>query len=313
MSKIALTPNANGSGVFTLASPNSNTNRTITLPDESVTLGAGTPSIDDNGNATAITIDSSENVMVGTANSNPTSSAVNVAGQSFSTTGGVRSTVASNAAATFNRKTDDGGIVLFRKDGTTVGSIGSVSGVDLFVAGNRGAGQRYLLNNILPCNASGDVIDNTIDFGQSANRYKDLYLSGGIYLGGVVSANKLDDYEEGTWTPATSVGTASSASGTYTKIGRMVVVTGFVSGMNSVNNEVLNIQGLPFTGGNTVQCVGQAMWSNVDKDFGYEQVFYTGGSKFQFYHTTNANFDAIRHVDLDGSNSACYFSATYLV
>jgi len=66
MSKIALTPNANGSGVFTLASPNSNTNRTITLPDESVTLGAGTPSIDDNGNATAITIDSSENVGIGT-------------------------------------------------------------------------------------------------------------------------------------------------------------------------------------------------------------------------------------------------------
>jgi len=38
MSKIAFTPNANGSGVFTLASPNSNTNRTLTLPDESGTL-----------------------------------------------------------------------------------------------------------------------------------------------------------------------------------------------------------------------------------------------------------------------------------
>jgi len=33
MSKIALTPNASGTGTFTLASPNSNTNRTITLPD----------------------------------------------------------------------------------------------------------------------------------------------------------------------------------------------------------------------------------------------------------------------------------------
>ena len=33
MSKITLTPNASGTGTFTLASPNSNTNRTLTLPD----------------------------------------------------------------------------------------------------------------------------------------------------------------------------------------------------------------------------------------------------------------------------------------
>ena len=34
MSKITLTPNASGTGTFTVASPNSNTNRTLTLPDE---------------------------------------------------------------------------------------------------------------------------------------------------------------------------------------------------------------------------------------------------------------------------------------
>jgi len=33
MSKISLTPNASGTGTFTIASPNSNTNRTLTLPD----------------------------------------------------------------------------------------------------------------------------------------------------------------------------------------------------------------------------------------------------------------------------------------
>jgi len=33
MSKIALTPNASGSGTFTIAAPNSNTDRTLTLPD----------------------------------------------------------------------------------------------------------------------------------------------------------------------------------------------------------------------------------------------------------------------------------------
>ena len=33
MSKIALTPNGSGTGTFTIAAPNSNTNRTLTLPD----------------------------------------------------------------------------------------------------------------------------------------------------------------------------------------------------------------------------------------------------------------------------------------
>lgn len=38
MSKITLTPNDQGTGTFTIASPNSNTNRTLTLPDSAGTL-----------------------------------------------------------------------------------------------------------------------------------------------------------------------------------------------------------------------------------------------------------------------------------
>jgi hypothetical protein len=38
MSKIALTPDASGTGTFTIAAPNSNTNRTLTLPDEAGTV-----------------------------------------------------------------------------------------------------------------------------------------------------------------------------------------------------------------------------------------------------------------------------------
>ena len=38
MSSIALSPNAAGTGTFSIASPNSNTNRTLTLPDETGTV-----------------------------------------------------------------------------------------------------------------------------------------------------------------------------------------------------------------------------------------------------------------------------------
>jgi len=75
MSKIALNSNASGTGVFTIASPNSDTDRTLTLPDSSgdfVLSASGVISdftstgIDDNATSTAITIDASENVGIGT-------------------------------------------------------------------------------------------------------------------------------------------------------------------------------------------------------------------------------------------------------
>jgi hypothetical protein len=79
MSRIALDANASGTGVFTIASPNSDTDRTLTLPDESgdfVLSASGVISnftstgIDDNATSTAITIDSSQNVGIGTASPN---------------------------------------------------------------------------------------------------------------------------------------------------------------------------------------------------------------------------------------------------
>jgi len=66
MSKIALNSNASGTGVFTIASPNSDTDRTLTLPDKTGTVNVG-EGIDDNATSTAITIDSSGDVSIGTS------------------------------------------------------------------------------------------------------------------------------------------------------------------------------------------------------------------------------------------------------
>jgi len=169
------------------------------------------------------------NVLVGTTQNNPTSSGVNVAGQEFSTTGGVRSTVASNPAATFNRKTDNGDIALFRKDGTTVGIIGSSSPALYIGSGDVGVRFDGANDRIRPVgNASNleAVRDNAIDLGDSGARFKDLYLSGGAYLGGTGSANHLDDYEEGTWIPTDASGQGITgftlSHNQYTKIGRKV-------------------------------------------------------------------------------------------
>ena len=67
-------------------------------------------------------------------------------------------------------------------------------------------------------------------------------------------ANTLDDYEENTWTPAITFGGAavdiaySVAEGFYTKIGRVVFVSGYVSlSANGSSTGVALITGLPFT------------------------------------------------------------------
>jgi len=66
--------------------------------------------------------------------------------------------------------------------------------------------------------------------------------------------NTLDDYEEGTWTPAFSASGAtlvhSAQIGTYTKIGRMVhvdMVIQLAAAGNTLSANVLSITGLPFS------------------------------------------------------------------
>ena len=71
-----------------------------------------------------------------------------------------------------------------------------------------------------------------------------------------VSAELLDDYEEGTWTPAygsSSVPTSTYATtgGRYTKVGRLVTVTGRIQMTNSTTNSgALTIGGFPFSASN---------------------------------------------------------------
>jgi hypothetical protein len=160
-----------------------------------VSRGLLNTSIVDNGNATAITIDSSENVtfsgtatmggsvLVGTTQNNPTSSGVNVAGQEFSTTGGVRSTVASNASATFNRKTDDGPVILVRKDGETKGSVATISDdLTIFSTTASHVGLRFGNTRLQPTDNAGATTDGVSDLGFSNSRFKEGFFSSDLNI-----------------------------------------------------------------------------------------------------------------------------------
>ena len=89
-----------------------------------------------------------------------------------------------------------------------------------------------------------------------------LTLSGGAYLGGTGSANLLDDYEEGTWTPVltnwTNVGTPT-VTGNYTITGNLVYVEIKIIPATSVSATGGNASTtLPISPANSVVCV----WAN---------------------------------------------------
>lgn len=61
-------------------------------------------------------------------------------------------------------------------------------------------------------------------------------------------ANTLDDYEEGSWTPTKTVGTAfASASGKYTKIGNQVTATFLITFAAETNANAATMSGFPFS------------------------------------------------------------------
>ncbi len=156
--------------------------------------------------------------------------------------------LASNGSITIDRQSTDGTIAEFRKDGTAVGTIGVESGDNLIVGGTvaNHSGLLFGTNTVIPMQA-GSGSDATQSLGNSGTRWKDAYLSDGIYLGGTGSANKLDDYEEGTWSPVDGSGNAynNGVNATYTKIGRIVYVNFDVSSTGSTSGHL--IAGMPFT------------------------------------------------------------------
>ena len=87
---------------------------------------------------------------------------------------------------------------------------------------------------------------------------------------GSSNANTLDDYEEGTWTPA--IGNLSSGSvtyfvqnGTYTKIGNLVTVQFWIrnGSISSPVSSSLTITGLPFTSDSSSTRAGVAFRTNL--------------------------------------------------
>ena len=129
-------------------------------------------------------IDASGNLLVGTTVANPAgANSVGVGISSGSYGGFIGVTRDGNTPVEINRKTSDGNLITFRKDSSSVGSIGTEGG-DLTIGAGTNCGLQFNDGNaaIRPFNIAGNSpVDNAVSLGISTTRFKDLYLSGKIY------------------------------------------------------------------------------------------------------------------------------------
>ena len=192
----------------------------------------GSPSIDDNGDATAMTIDSSENIGIGTAtpsswNSDADNLVINSSGNAGITinTGSAGSTSAGNLV--FAEGTG-GDADKYR------GAIKYTHGSDNFTFHVNNAEKMELQSDGDLKLESGNVIINT--------------AGKGILFHAHAAANTLDDYEEGSWdaTCDNSV-TLTHDELFYTKIGRLVHVCGYLTVNSDNSNSAFVVNNLPFT------------------------------------------------------------------
>jgi hypothetical protein len=253
-------------------------------------------------------IDSSGHLLVGTTNASNS-----VAGFRAYSGGNGAFTIAGQPLE-LNRLSSDGSILGFQKDGAPVGSIGSRSGVVSYIVldprGN-GAGLTGNTNEILPVTEAGALVSDTKSLGSSAWKFKDLYLSGGVYLGGTGAANLLDDYEEGTWTPAfTNIGTGTYGVqlGRYTKVGNLVTATFHldIDTLGSASGGLI-VGGLPFTSVNVGNNYGSCTTTYASEwDAGYMNLggLVTANAAYLvvYYQNASGTMTAATHANMQTGN-----------
>ena len=124
-------------------------------------------------------IDASGNLLVG-----KTSASKDTVGAELKADGRINATMSSGSPLLANRKTSDGDIATFQKDGSTVGSIGNDS--TALTIGSGSTGVKFGTAAVWATTGGSTNANGTKDLGASTVKWKDLYLSGSVIADGSI-------------------------------------------------------------------------------------------------------------------------------
>ena len=204
------------------------------------------------------------------------------------------------------------------------GKIGVEGGDSLYIQSGTtsGSGLHFHPSNGLTPLRNGARIDDAIDLGTASARFKDLYLSGGAYIGGTGAANKLGDYETGTWTvglrgsDTAGSHTYHGRNGYYTKVGRAVHIQGGVH-LNAINtmSGTIYVTGLPFTAGFSGGAINFSYAGAMSITAGTVPIGYAvaSGTEFVIYAwDVTSGTTALNQSEI-GNGTQIIFSGTYFI
>ena len=125
-------------------------------------------------------------------------------------------------------------------------------------------------------------------------------IPNGIELGSGVdatAANTLDDYEEGTWTPvfSSNIAFGTKYNFTYTKIGRLVHITGYLAQASGTFGTSWNITGLPFTGSGNYNLA--PLWSH-GQDQDYMMYMNNGEAQINIRDRDDGNMNSMAEISV---------------
>ena len=105
------------------------------------------------------------------------------------------------------------------------------------------------------------------------------------------SANALDDYEEGTWTPTSNVGSITVSTAHYVKIGSLVMAQAYVTFPSMSGSSEVLLQGYPFTTANSTDYHSAAVNSDANLNTQLCGQFVSTTMKFATENNTKANIN----------------------
>jgi len=151
----------------------------------------------------------------------------------------------------------------------------------------------------------------------SAYFANNIHADGGISFNGETdAAHLLDDYEQGTWTPAIAGTTGSfniSGTSNYTKIGNLVTVNSYIYNGTNIGNTAAewDFTGLPYTPIRDAICAVRFHNVNIPSDVKYCVVaIQTGSSGIEVWGVRDAaSMDILQWSDIGGGHVE--FTCTY--